>query len=416
MSNNQNPNMDEALRLYQASDFSGAADRLRDLVAEEPKNFDAWRMLGFALNGAKDHEAAIKAFETAVNINKRDADVYFGLGLAHQALGQHRPAIAAFEKCLHENHHHPAVKIPAADSYEQIGKEMEEALNLLGAEQYYEKAYQYSQREDYYNRLLEYYERAGQGGKAMMVEREWRARHGQLEPEPEGLSANATVQENPPAPPQTVTHAAPANPAQPAPAGLAPDPLAPAPAQSVVSQPTVANFFNCPACHKPMAMTANMCPHCGHDIRKPLNSDFTKQKKAAEQKTWQEIVYKIMCGLWILFGILTVIGGLLVQRAFQEETEGLGDAAAIGGTVGNVAAAMFFIRGGLQIIVGIGLLFEVTFFMWIGYVMCLLNIFGYGRDLLIGFGTGDYVSGIISLVGLGLTFLFIYLLKFFGDV
>lgn len=259
--------MDESLKLYQASDFAGAAKSLQDLVEQDSRNFDAWRMLGFALNGAGEHDRAIKAFQAAIQINFRDADVHYGLGMAHQALGDHRAAIASFEKCLHENSHHPAAKIPAADSYEKIGKEMEEALNLLGAEQYYEKAYQYSQREDYYRKLLEYYDRAGQGGKAMLVEREWRARHGETEPEDVSMTANS------------IPDAAP-DPAQPMqmPSGMSDPNASPA-------KPASSSTYSCPACHKPMAMTVNICPNCGHDTRQPVNMQGSGQKgKANESK------------------------------------------------------------------------------------------------------------------------------------
>lgn len=179
--------IDEAVGFYQASDFARAADSLESAVTEDPRNWQAWRLLGFVLNAKGDFERATKAFERAIDVNNKDVDNFFGLAMAWKGLGDLQKSVIAFEKAFHEDSHHAPSRAEAAAIYEARGEELEAELNLLGAEQYYEKAYRLSHSEEHYNRLLKYYERSGQGDKSMAVEHEWRQRHGIAEPQNQGV-------------------------------------------------------------------------------------------------------------------------------------------------------------------------------------------------------------------------------------
>lgn len=402
----------EATTKYQSQDFEGAASILTEIVGEEQKNWEAWRLLGFALLAQKNYEKSAEAFHTALHINEMDADNHFGYGLAKQAAGEHGPAIVGFEEALHRNPHHPAAKQAMAPSLTQRGEELFNAGNLMGAEQYYERAHKILQTEETKDRLLDYYAKAGQEGKAALIQAEWDMRHAPATPA-------APVEEPAPsmgadpgyAEPATEVMARAANAPS---AHSVPDVDRPAPA--TIQQTAQGNMIPCPACQKPMAIHANLCPHCGNDIRRPVNSDFTAMKGKAEHKTWQEITYKVLCGVWILFGVIQIVAGLLIQKAAEEAAK---EDPILGGpvaAVGGGAAAINYVFGGIQVVVGIGLLLEVEIFMWIGYVMCLMNIFGYGRDLLVTMALGNWVAVAFNLIGLGMTFLFVYLLKFFGDV
>jgi len=167
----------KAVEAYQASQFDAAAQSLSEIVGEDTKNWQAWRMLGFTLVAAGDFEKAVHAFQAAIQGNLQDPDNFFGLGLAQQALEDHAGAINSFERALQYNPKHPAVKSKMVASYTVRGRQLLEAANLMGAEQYFEKAYKYSQSPESYQELLEYYDKAGQSGKAALVQQEWAARH-----------------------------------------------------------------------------------------------------------------------------------------------------------------------------------------------------------------------------------------------
>lgn len=168
---------EQGIAAYQSSDFPKATQLLTEAVTLDSKHWQAWRMLGFVLLANKEFSKAEKAFESAIFNNEQDADNYFGLGCAKQELGEHALAIGAFENALRKNPQHPAVKMKIAVSYDIRGDELLAAANLMGAEQYYEKVYKYTQTEQSYHKLLNYYDKAGQSGKASLVQQEWAARH-----------------------------------------------------------------------------------------------------------------------------------------------------------------------------------------------------------------------------------------------
>ena len=176
MSDTQTP-MQEALAKYQSRDFEGAITILKQIVQSNPRDWEAGRMLGFALHANGDHEGAIKAFKDAIDVNNQDSDNYYGLAMAHQALDDHAHAIIAFDRCLKLNPTHPVAKKTSVPSYAQRALDMESSLNLIGAEEYFEKAYHYGGAEEDYNKLLQYYHKTGQGAKAGGIVHDWNQHH-----------------------------------------------------------------------------------------------------------------------------------------------------------------------------------------------------------------------------------------------
>lgn len=409
--------IDEGAKFYQAQEFDKAIDSLESAVSDEPRNWEAWRLLGFVLNSKGDNEKATKAFEKAIEINPRDPDNYFGLALVWRDLGDLQKSIIYYEKCFHEDPHHQGARGTVAPVYEARGEELEKALNLLGAEQYYEKAYKVSHSEEHYNRLLEYYDRSGQGYKSMEVEREWRMRHNIPEPPDEGPGANAPVMDQPvydqtqsmPADGQAAPPVATQAPGQ----APTPGPMAtvtpagtsgPAPAQ--VQQTGQGNFMACPSCHKPMKITANICPHCGGDVRRPTGS-MSGQRQAAEKKTWQEVAFRVICWIWIAQGAYSVISSLV--------TMGKGGEIAVAGSTVGIAV------GALTIGMGIGLLLEWRPAITLAYIGSILNIITgvmglLGSALIFALSPVlGIVMVILNIISVALSGFFLYLLSYVGD-
>lgn len=400
------PLMEEALNLYQSQDFAGAAQRYREVVEEDPKHWEAWRMLGFSLNAAGDYEKAAEAFKQAVNINNQDADNHFGLGLALQASGDHKAAIVAFENALEVNSQHPAVKPKLAESYAARGDDMLETSNLFGAEQFYEKAYKYSQSDEHYHKLIEYYEKAGQDHKASMLNRERASRFGaasttDTDLRDEEASAPPAIDQtqvfDPVVPENQATNPTSSpgqvNPSQPGPTGTLS-----APTSAPDPQPAQPAFSPCPKCTKPMSTTAILCPHCGWDKRKS-QAGYVDHKAQAMKKTWQETTFRVLVIIYLVTALLGLVGGIIT---------------------GQYSALIF---NGIAAFIHFSVLQEQTWAFWVSYIVTVLNIVFHGA-LLVGLGLTTMVInpivGVLVILFFGaflaLDILYLYLLKYNGDL
>lgn len=411
---------DQGVAAYTAQKFEAASQFFEEVIKDEPKNWQAWRMLGYSSLATKATEKAIEAFESAIQLNEQDADNHFGLACAYQDSGNHAKAISAFENTLHKNPQHPLVKSKAVASYISRGDELMANANLMGAEQYFEKAYKFARNEETYKKLLDYYEKGGDNGKASLLSQEWASRNAPspselAETPPVNTQEQTRVLQSPIGTQhmQAAIQGAQSNAAFIANATDIPKPV-------TIQQSATGNFIPCPSCKKPMGIQAIVCPHCSHDIRKPTNSNFTKQKASANRITWQEVTYKIICVLWALAGVFDIFIAQMERRDAAANTDPiLGDMAR------QIAESNFnfaLIFGLFRVAVGVGLLFEVSFVMWIGYVLSLINIFVYGMGAVVSLGlmTINPLMGaglfVVNAGMLAITGLFVYLLRFLGDI
>lgn len=77
------------------------AAELRLAVAASPRDAQAWRLLGQALNQAPTRDAqAVLAWLQAVHLGPEDAGNWLGLAVAHERLGNVDEAIAAYERAI----------------------------------------------------------------------------------------------------------------------------------------------------------------------------------------------------------------------------------------------------------------------------------------------------------------------------
>ena len=84
----------------QRQDYKTAAELLKRLVDQEPKDEKAWDSLGRAYAGLNNHDEAIKAFQKQVEIDPYSQVAYRELGGELQQAGRNDEAIAAYRKQL----------------------------------------------------------------------------------------------------------------------------------------------------------------------------------------------------------------------------------------------------------------------------------------------------------------------------
>ena len=402
--------MDQGLQSYQAQDFNQAVASLQDLVEQEPTNWEAWRLLGFSLSAAGDHDKAIQAFKQAIRINKQDPDNYYGLGMAERSLQNHREATAALEEAYNLDHNHPAVKEPLADSFSVRGDEMLASSNLLGAEQFFEKAYKYSPTDENYHKLIDYYDKAGQSDKASLLNKERSARFGKAsigeEEEPESPPVEQPAPAQAAAPqPATPNYNDPL--ASPAPSTNNPnDPLQPAATSAASGGGVAVNtgsaqqtaFEPCPSCKKPKSSIALLCPHCGYDVRK-AQAGYYDSKAQVMKKTWQETTFKVITIIYLVFSVLALVTGAVTGDFFS----------IMVGLFGTATMS--------------GVLAEQTWAHWVAYIVTILYICFHGF-LFALFGLASFafnpIVGILVSLFLGaflaVDILYFYLLKYNGDL
>jgi len=90
------------LKLAQLLVFLGQERRavatLRFALAEYPGLQQGWRYLAFLLSMAKENDAAIEAFRTAIGLDPADAETRFNLGFLLQQLGRLAEAAVELEE------------------------------------------------------------------------------------------------------------------------------------------------------------------------------------------------------------------------------------------------------------------------------------------------------------------------------
>ena len=95
--------MKAATFLLAAEQFEDARVRVARVLKKEPKNVDALVLLGRALAGLRDFEAALKQIEQAVELDAASAPAYATLGIIQAARGRQKDAEDAFRQAVATN-------------------------------------------------------------------------------------------------------------------------------------------------------------------------------------------------------------------------------------------------------------------------------------------------------------------------
>lgn len=87
-------------------DTSQMEAQYKDVIAKDPKNFDALVSLGNLYYDAGQAEKAIEVYQKALEINPKNADVITDMGTMYRSLGKFDRAIEEFKKAASKNPKH----------------------------------------------------------------------------------------------------------------------------------------------------------------------------------------------------------------------------------------------------------------------------------------------------------------------
>ena len=100
---NNDVQLKAATFLLASQQFEDARVRVARVLKKDPKNVNALILLGSALAGLRDFDAALKQIEQAVQLDATSAPAYATLGTIQAARGRQQEAEAAFRKAVATN-------------------------------------------------------------------------------------------------------------------------------------------------------------------------------------------------------------------------------------------------------------------------------------------------------------------------
>jgi tetratricopeptide (TPR) repeat protein len=92
--------VERALALFQGGDLPRAAALCREILATDPRQFEALHFLGLIAGRQKDFARAVEFLERALAVDDNQAGAHCNLGLARQELGRMEGALASYERAL----------------------------------------------------------------------------------------------------------------------------------------------------------------------------------------------------------------------------------------------------------------------------------------------------------------------------
>lgn len=82
-----NPDFDAGRKAIDAKDWKGAAGLFQKVVAQEPKNADAFNYLGYAYRNLGDYDSAFRHYGQALTLNPRHKGAHEYIGEAYLKTG-----------------------------------------------------------------------------------------------------------------------------------------------------------------------------------------------------------------------------------------------------------------------------------------------------------------------------------------
>lgn len=114
-----------AIDLHRAGMVQDAMAGYREVLASNPLQFDAWRLLGAGLLSSGRHVEAIDALSRALTIFAGLPEVWAHLGDAHALLGAHAQAAASYERALAADPRQAGVWSRRAAALDSLGRRAE---------------------------------------------------------------------------------------------------------------------------------------------------------------------------------------------------------------------------------------------------------------------------------------------------
>lgn len=99
-SNENRTMIDLVLKNYQDGNLKKAEDICREIIKNQPENFDALHLLGLIYSQRGEPNKAIDYIKKALQLNPHCADAYNNMGIVFQRVGQIDKAIANYQKAL----------------------------------------------------------------------------------------------------------------------------------------------------------------------------------------------------------------------------------------------------------------------------------------------------------------------------
>jgi protein O-GlcNAc transferase len=112
----------EAVMRHQQGDFAEARRLYKFILREDPKNFDALRLLGVVEAQRGHHDKALRLIRDALRINPGSAEAQFSRGTVLVHLRRWEEAIACFDKTLAIDPDHSAALVNRGNALLQLGK------------------------------------------------------------------------------------------------------------------------------------------------------------------------------------------------------------------------------------------------------------------------------------------------------
>ena len=82
------PNFARAKAMIEARDYRGALPLLQQVVAKDPKNADAYNLLGFATRSSGDPNGSLQYYQYALSLDPRHLGAHEYIGEAYLMLGR----------------------------------------------------------------------------------------------------------------------------------------------------------------------------------------------------------------------------------------------------------------------------------------------------------------------------------------
>jgi tetratricopeptide (TPR) repeat protein len=153
--------LNQAIALEQKEDWPGMLEHAQRWTKAQPRNADAWYVLGVAYGRAGQTSKAIEAYQQALRINPEYAEAWNNLGNANGRAGQTSKAIEAYQQALRINPEY-------AEAWYNLGIDYADAGQSAKAIEAYQQALRINpEYAEAWNNLGIAYADAGQSAKAI---------------------------------------------------------------------------------------------------------------------------------------------------------------------------------------------------------------------------------------------------------
>jgi tetratricopeptide (TPR) repeat protein len=101
--------------------FTEAASAYKQVLAKEPRNFEAQANLAFAYLQAERYDKAVAEYNKAIKLDSRNAECWSNIGFAYEKLGRNKEAASAVAHSVELNPSNVEARMNLAAMYENAG-------------------------------------------------------------------------------------------------------------------------------------------------------------------------------------------------------------------------------------------------------------------------------------------------------